>query len=138
MHEISINIVFDKIVVEPTDKRIPLQEDKSHSMQSNKRSMKRIVNVNNLAAKRFYSFAQAISKLFSCYRRMKKDEYIKFKQLREKDLEKSLRQVGKKIKQTFKLIRGIYYIINIYQRDNVYTFDLIDIEKKRDKKEKKV
>lgn len=38
------------------------------------------------------------------------------------------------IKRAFKQIDGCMYIVNIYQKENVYTFDLIFFSDRREKK----
>ena len=45
-----------------------------------------------------------------------------------------MRQIGPRVKRAFIRLEDKTFIVNVYQKENVYTFDLIDIANRRESK----
>ncbi|KAL4511973.1 hypothetical protein ABPG72_012818 [Tetrahymena utriculariae] len=132
--QIQVTILYSKIYVSINDSKINLKEEKFVPLQ--------IANKKNFgmgeAYQKFRAIVCAVICIQRAYRKFKKLEWQQLKALRKKEKDIFIRPLGQRVKRAFKEIDGDMYVVNVYQRENIYTFDLILFNERREKKNRKV
>ncbi|KAL4471738.1 hypothetical protein ABPG74_008631 [Tetrahymena malaccensis] len=134
--QIQVTILYSKIYVTINDTKINLREEKFVPVQIDSR--KRPAGMTSEACQKFRAIVSAVTCIQRSYRKFKKLEWQQLKAQRKKEKDIFIRPLGKRVKRAFKEIDGDMYIVNVYQRENIYTFDLILFNERREKKNRKI
>ncbi|KRX06964.1 hypothetical protein PPERSA_07127 [Pseudocohnilembus persalinus] len=128
------NIIFhqkyDHIAPEIKDDRIQLEQIK---LRDKKVVKKKVKKPNSKVQFQFQQQQKAAMAIYKAYQRIKVHEYRNLRKESQDQRQSQIKQIGQRVKRAFKQIGNQRYIVNIYKKDNVYTFHLVNVlrEKKR-------
>ncbi|EAR94689.2 IQ calmodulin-binding motif protein (macronuclear) [Tetrahymena thermophila SB210] len=132
--QIQVTILYSKVYVTINDHKFNLKEEKYVPPQiTNKRDFQM-----GEAFQKFRAIVCAVTCIQRAYRKFKKLEWQQLKVQRKKEKDILIKPLGQRVKRAFKEVEGDMYIVNVYQRENVYTFDLILFNERREKKNRKI
>eukprot|EP00825_Cyclidium_porcatum_P033283 TRINITY_DN3533_c0_g1_i1.p1 TRINITY_DN3533_c0_g1~~TRINITY_DN3533_c0_g1_i1.p1 ORF type:complete len:914 (+),score=178.51 TRINITY_DN3533_c0_g1_i1:151-2892(+) len=124
----QIDIQQKRILFLMNDSRIPFKEAKQFNLEQQRIEEEKMQKKNEEIEEQKQERARNLQKLIFLEDRLRfklKRKYLSIKKEMEKQRLRTNKQIGTLLKRSFIVRNGINYLVNVYYKENLYTFDLI-------------